>query len=189
MNVLLFKYLIWIIISIKTSLPSSASVIHWTRQIKEVLSAQDALEMSENSGPLEEIAFWKSRCTDLSGISKQLDQDGVTGIKEILTLSKSSYIAPFSKLAKQIQDNTAQAQSNLKFLSALKEPCEDLANAEPAAIPPMLPKVNTTNQRTSPIVMKQIATRCTAYNWFWLPYLKYLTYHPSGVELHPYYLD
>ena len=68
--------------------PPSASVIHWTRQIKEVLSAQDALEMSESSGPLEEIAFWKSRCTDLSGISKQLDQEGVQNIKEILTLSK-----------------------------------------------------------------------------------------------------
>ena len=66
----------------------SASVIHWTRQIKEVLSAQDALEMSESSGPLEEIAFWKSRCTDLSGISKQLDQEGVQSIKEILRLSK-----------------------------------------------------------------------------------------------------
>ena len=59
------------------------------RQIKEVLSAQDALEMSESSGPLEEIAFWRSRCTDLSGISKQLDQEGVQNIKEILTLSKS----------------------------------------------------------------------------------------------------
>ncbi|KAL5251273.1 hypothetical protein ACHWQZ_G016836 [Mnemiopsis leidyi] len=117
------------------------SVIHWTRQIKEVLSAQDALEMSENSGPLEEIAFWKSRCTDLSGISKQLDQEGIQNIKEILTLSKSSYIAPFSKLAKQIQDNTAQAQSNLKFLSALKEPCEELARSEPAVIPPMLSKI------------------------------------------------
>ena len=70
----------------------SASVIHWTRQIKEVLSAQDALEMSENSGPLEEIAFWRSRCTDLSGISKQLDQDGVQNIKEILSLSKWVYI-------------------------------------------------------------------------------------------------
>ena len=44
--------------------------------------------MSESSGPLEEIAFWKSRCTDLSGISKQLDQEGIQNIKEILTMSK-----------------------------------------------------------------------------------------------------
>ena len=116
-------------------------MIHWTRQIKEVLSAQDALEMSENSGPLEEIEFWRSRCTDLSGISKQLDKDGVLKIKEILNLSKSSYIGPFTKLATQIQRNTAQAQSNLKFLSTLKEPCEELSAAEPAVIPPMLTKI------------------------------------------------
>lgn len=39
----------------------SAAMIHWTRQIKEVLSAQDALQTSENAGPLEEIDFWKNR--------------------------------------------------------------------------------------------------------------------------------
>ena len=38
-----------------------AAMIHWTRQTKEVLSAQDALQTSENAGPLEEIDFWKNR--------------------------------------------------------------------------------------------------------------------------------
>ena len=42
-------------------------MIHWTRQIKEVLSAQEALETAESSGPLEEIDFWNNRCIDLSG--------------------------------------------------------------------------------------------------------------------------
>ena len=43
-------------------------MIFWTRQIKEVLNAQDALETSESSGPLEEIEFWNNRCQDLSGM-------------------------------------------------------------------------------------------------------------------------
>ncbi len=51
-------------------------MIHWTRQIKEVLSSQDALQTAENAGPLEEIDFWKNRCADLSGISDQLDKRG-----------------------------------------------------------------------------------------------------------------
>jgi dynein heavy chain len=51
-------------------------MIHWTRQIKEVLSSQDAFETVENSGPLDEIEFWRSRCADLSGLSQQLDKSG-----------------------------------------------------------------------------------------------------------------
>lgn len=81
----------------------AAAMIHWTRQIKEVLSAQDALQTSENAGPLEEIQFWKDRCADLSGISEQLDKPGVKRITLILELAKSSYVAPFLKLSGQIK--------------------------------------------------------------------------------------
>lgn len=34
-----------------------AAVIHWTRQIKEVVSHQDAAQWSENAGPLAGIHF------------------------------------------------------------------------------------------------------------------------------------
>ena len=78
-------------------------MIHWTRQIKEVLSAQDALQTSENAGPLEEIEFWKNRCADLSGISQQLDKPGVKKITSFLEKVKSSYVAPFLKLSIQIK--------------------------------------------------------------------------------------
>ena len=78
-------------------------MIHWARQIKEVLSSQDAFEMAENSGPLEEIDFWKNRCADLSGITTQLDKPGVKRITHILELAKSSYVAPFLKLSGQIK--------------------------------------------------------------------------------------
>ena len=81
----------------------SAAMIHWTRQIKEVLSAQDALQTSENAGPLEEIEFWKNRCADLSGISDQLDKAGVKKITLILETAKSSYVAPFLRLSGQIK--------------------------------------------------------------------------------------
>ena len=79
------------------------TMIHWTRQIKEVLNSQDAYETSENAGPLEEIEFWKSRCDDLSGISDQLDKPGVKYIQSVLEATKSSYVNPFKKLSKLIQ--------------------------------------------------------------------------------------
>lgn len=81
----------------------AASMIHWTRQIKEVLSAQESVETGENLGPLEEIEFWHNRCMDLSSISKQLVKKGVKHIESILFLAKSSYLTPFRKLAQQIQ--------------------------------------------------------------------------------------
>ncbi|XP_039193883.1 dynein heavy chain 2, axonemal isoform X2 [Crotalus tigris] len=115
------------------------SMIHWTRQIKDVLRAQEAVESRESSGPLEEIAFWKNRCTDLSEISKQLCQKGVKDIEGVLTLSKSSYVAPFQRLSRQIQDGSEQAQSNLRFLSILKEPFQELATLRPKDIPEKLP--------------------------------------------------
>ena len=40
-----------------------------------------------------------------------------------------------------VQDGSAQAQSNLKFLSTLKGPCEELSEAQPKDIPAMLPKI------------------------------------------------
>ncbi|KAI0228083.1 Dynein heavy chain 2, axonemal [Lamellibrachia satsuma] len=117
------------------------AMIHWTRQIKEVLNAQDSLQTSENAGPMEEIDFWKNRCADLSGISDQLDKLGVKRITEILQLAKSSYVNAFLKLSGQIKEGSYQAQSNLKFLLTLKDPCHDLSEAHPKDIPNMLPKI------------------------------------------------
>ena len=39
------------------------------------------------------------------------------------------------------QEGSYQAQSNLKFLLTLKDPCHDLAEAHPKDIPNMLPKI------------------------------------------------
>lgn len=78
-------------------------MVHWTRQIKEVLASQEAVETSENAGPMEEIDFWRNRCADLSGISEQLQKEGVIRVQQILEHSKSSYVASFKKLSKLIQ--------------------------------------------------------------------------------------
>ncbi|XP_053575482.1 dynein axonemal heavy chain 2 [Bombina bombina] len=117
------------------------AMIHWTRQIKEVLSAHEAVEMGESSGPLEEIEFWRDRCTDLSGISQQLDKPGVKHIEQILEKAKSSYVGPFQKLSKQIQDGSLQAESNLSFLSVLKAPFEELMTLKASEIPAKLPRL------------------------------------------------
>ena len=86
-------------------------------------------------------------------------------ISSILEEAKSSYIGPFQKLSGQIkvwietsltgnpekdgsctnnvvlQEGSYQAQSNLKFLTVLKDPCVELAEAEPKNIGPKLQKI------------------------------------------------
>ncbi|KAM9717113.1 dynein axonemal heavy chain 2 [Menidia menidia] len=109
-------------------------MIHWTDQIKEVLNAQEIVEMKDNSGPLQEIAFWKSRSTKLSNISQQLQKPQVKHIQNILVHAKSLYVHRFCQLAKDIRDCSLQAQSNLTFLSILREPCEELSQLEPIQI-------------------------------------------------------
>ena len=78
-------------------------MIHWTRQIKEVLANQEAMESSDSSGPLEEIEFWRARCEDLSGLTTQLDQPGVVRAVKIVERAKSSYLGPFKRLSTQIK--------------------------------------------------------------------------------------
>ncbi|TSK77047.1 Dynein heavy chain 2, axonemal [Bagarius yarrelli] len=109
-------------------------MIHWTRQITEVLNIQVAIDAGDRSGLLDEITFWMHRCDDLSGIRQQLQKPEVWHIQNILKLAKSSYVEPFCNLAKEIQDGFLQAQSNLSFLCLLREPCEELAQLKPRQI-------------------------------------------------------
>ncbi|KAK3256380.1 hypothetical protein CYMTET_34484, partial [Cymbomonas tetramitiformis] len=123
-----------------------STLIHWTRQIKEVVNnqdvnVQDSSDRGEDAGPLAEIEFWRSRSVDLSGIRTQLDHPGVNSIVDVLEQAKSSYLDPFLNLSNLIQREAVAAEDNLRFLSSLETPCKALAKAEPADIPPILPKL------------------------------------------------
>ncbi|XP_040887758.1 dynein heavy chain 2, axonemal [Toxotes jaculatrix] len=113
-------------------------IIYWTDQIKELLNAQDIMMVRDDCGPLQEIAFWKSRSAKLLDISQQLQKPGVKHIQNILQISKSLYVQRFCKLAKEIQDCSLQAQSNQSFLSILKDPCEEFAQLKPSQVAPKL---------------------------------------------------
>lgn len=121
----------------------TAILIHWTRQIKEVVTNQDNSELVENAGPLAEIEFWRLRTVDLSGIREQLQRSGVRKIQQVLEIAKSGYLHPFMKLSDLTQKGSNEAQENLRFLSALQEPCEELAKSKPKDIPIILPRILT----------------------------------------------
>ncbi|XP_061620043.1 LOW QUALITY PROTEIN: dynein axonemal heavy chain 2 [Phyllopteryx taeniolatus] len=130
-------------------------LIHWTDQIKELLNVQD-FSGSDNSGPLQEIAYWESHSKKLRDMSKQLQKPGVKHIQQMLELANSLYVKRFLKLAKELQDSSVEAQSNLNFLSLLAGPCQELRNVQISELTPKLHHIL--------YVIRIIWTNSTHYN-------------------------
>ena len=118
-------------------------VIHWTRQIKDVVNNQDMGGSAEVSGPLEEIDFWKGRTQDLVGIQEQVQSGKVGRILEVLRHAKSNYIGPFEHLTQQILTRAAEANDNLKFLESIRPQCVLLREVEAQKVITVLPDLLT----------------------------------------------
>jgi dynein heavy chain len=96
-------------------------VIHWTRQIKEAVQSHDNTSLADDSGPLDEIEYWKTKVTNLYGIQKQLETENSQKIISDLEKTRSNYVGPLKTLALQITDRVSEASENLKFLETLRE--------------------------------------------------------------------
>ncbi|KAJ9437970.1 Dynein-1-beta heavy chain [Diplonema papillatum] len=125
-----------------------AALIHWTRQIKDVLAEKDQVESSggDSDGPLAEIAFWRARATDLNNILGQLERADVRLIVRVLSVAKSVYLEQFEKLAGLIRDGTEEAKENLLYLRTLQEPCEQLRGSKTREVPNLLHPILSTVQ-------------------------------------------
>ncbi|KAG5504460.1 hypothetical protein JKF63_04912 [Porcisia hertigi] len=121
-----------------------ATVIHWTRQIKAVISERDTTNANneDDSGPLEEIQYWRARARDLGNIRAQLGREDVGAVVRVLKEAKSFYyLEPFLSLRTDIERGTEEAYDNLRYLCTLIEPCERLAKAELREIPLLVQEV------------------------------------------------
>ncbi|KAF8783159.1 Dynein heavy chain 2 like protein [Argiope bruennichi] len=96
---------------------------------------------SEESGPLEEIEFWKLKCNDLKKVLYQLERDDVKMCIEILKAAKLTSYFKFMEVSNQLQNQFNIAQNNVKFLSILKTPCKDIETAALSEIPDHLSKL------------------------------------------------
>ena len=116
-------------------------IIHWTRQIKDAVNSHDSsgAARSDESGPLDEIEFWKTRAKDLIGIQKQLESKNSVQIMNILTNAKSNYVGPLQTLSQQIFSKANEANDNLKFLETLREHASALRTIDPTKLLTVLP--------------------------------------------------
>lgn len=118
-----------------------STVIHWTRQIKEIVINQDSQQDRENLSPLDEIKHWRTRTFNLSFIHSQLEKPELKRIIEVLEMNDSSNLKNFKNLAEMIKKGSEEANDNLRFLSKLQDPCQKLEASEPKNIPKILPDI------------------------------------------------
>ena len=110
-----------------------AVLLHWTRQIRETM-AQDGPEAIDMM-PLERIAFWESRATDYSFLAAQLQSSAVLACIGALRSNQSQYLSRFDDLRSEIIEASHQAETNLRFLSILQEPCAAIAATPVDSLP------------------------------------------------------
>ncbi|EDQ90997.1 uncharacterized protein MONBRDRAFT_20211 [Monosiga brevicollis MX1] len=118
-----------------------STVIQWTRLLRQVLSSTSVEGVAAIDMPLDEIAYWRQRQADMSGIHAQLDQPKAQRILSLLKAANSSYVSQFESWASKIAEGMSVSESNFKFLSVLADPCTRLNTLGLNAIPERLPEL------------------------------------------------
>jgi len=105
-------------------------LVHWTRQIKNVLKQdpESALKSGNHPDPLTEITFWKNKSENLNSICQQLSSEKIKKVLKFLEQNKSTYTGPFSKLQKEVQIARSEANENYKYLQTLVDLFNELTD-------------------------------------------------------------
>ncbi|ESS67196.1 hypothetical protein TCDM_04102 [Trypanosoma cruzi Dm28c] len=103
-----------------------SSIIAWTAQIRTAIDSTPE-EMTESSagkgirpGPLDEIAFWKSKAENLANLEEQLYSVKAVKIIVILKKAESSYYSSFFELINELKEASAEARDNYRFLKPIE---------------------------------------------------------------------
>ena len=108
-----------------------AAIIHWQKQIKNVLKQdpENSLKDGKHPEPMTELDFWQNKAENLNSICLQLNSERIKKVLKFLEQNKSTYTTPFSKLQKEVQISQKEANENFKYLSTLKNLFLDLSDS------------------------------------------------------------
>ncbi|CAJ1396873.1 unnamed protein product [Effrenium voratum] len=97
------------------------AVITWTKQVRYVLKQEPEHVFREgNPQPDAELQFWRNRANNLNSIHMQLQMEGVKRVLRFLEANKSTYVSPFARLQKEVEDSREEANDNVRFLKTLE---------------------------------------------------------------------
>ncbi|CCD13391.1 unnamed protein product [Trypanosoma congolense IL3000] len=114
-----------------------SSIIAWTMQIRAAIdsSPEDMIDCGSergiHPGPLNEIAFWKSKVENLANLEEQLYSVKSLKILVILKKSRNSYYQPFSQLMNELKEASVEARDNYRFLKPIEEDFAAMCPASP----------------------------------------------------------
>ena len=100
-----------------------ASIVTWTRQIKNVLKQDPESQMkrSFHPSPVIEIEFWKKKSKNLNAIFEQLQGEKIRRVLRALDQAKSTYCTNFAPLCKEVFNARLEANDNVKYLQILEK--------------------------------------------------------------------
>ena len=100
-----------------------SNIVKWTAQIRAaiVMEPETILLKSDYPGPLDELAFWKSKRDNLLALEEQLHTPMVLKIRNLLEKSKSSYYKSFKDLMIELRSLTCEVADNYRFLEPVSE--------------------------------------------------------------------
>nr|XP_026486610.1 dynein beta chain, ciliary [Vanessa tameamea] len=107
-------------------------VIKWAQQINDVMmeDSSQAFENGQNPLPSVELAFWRSRLSNLNYIYDQLRTDRVRCMAVILEKTTSAYYPCFSRLFKNIVSALAEAREIDLYLHTLEKHFQALEDTD-----------------------------------------------------------
>lgn len=117
-----------------------SALLHWTRQVKEVLAQSDA-PAGLAGGLLAEVGFWRKRASDLGGIVAQLAAPDAAQLLAVLDAAGSPYLGPFLGLQAATQAAAGAAASTLRCLALLEVPAQELEGAAIGEVGSLLPRL------------------------------------------------
>lgn len=116
-------------------------LMHWVKQIKDLLNSQSSQNDNDSSGLIEEVQFWNNCRENLVNLRSQLQNKCIKKVLSLLSFGNSNHIASFESLSENIVKGATQAEDNLKFLRVLEKPCQQINSLSADMIPSILQSV------------------------------------------------
>ncbi|VUZ42500.1 unnamed protein product [Hymenolepis diminuta] len=94
----------------------------WNKQVQLAVNELNLIiRESDNAGPADELAYWRSRRNTLTRLTERMASKEASIVTETLSNVKSASFELWSELRDKISDYAIEAESNVHFLSGLEK--------------------------------------------------------------------
>jgi dynein heavy chain len=107
-----------------------SSVALWSELIKQAIAATpESLPtfLGRPAGPLDEVAFWKSKAANIAQLEEQLCKPFIAKATVLLKFAESNSYPAFNALSYELHDSLAEATEISRYLTPLTEILEEIS--------------------------------------------------------------